>query len=88
MEKQVVVHRLDWFTRILLLLLGCVLLGFLLKPMVDPRPAAGTSEQRIKVDLNIEKIAGESLQLYGKQGSRYIPLSVSNSGSLEVFMSE
>jgi hypothetical protein len=88
MQKQVVVHHLDWFTRALLLFLGCVLLGFLLKPIIEPKPAVGGEEQRIKVDLNIEKIAGEQLQLYGKQGDRYIPLRVDNNGSLEVFVSE
>jgi len=68
MGKQVVVHRLDWFTRVILLFIGCVLLGFLLKPMVQPKAALGTSSDLVKV--NLDQIGGWSI------GHKAIPIIV------------
>ena len=58
METQVVVHRLDWFTRVILLFIMCILLGLLLKPIIQATPVLGIPEQRIRVDLNFDQFGG------------------------------
>jgi len=68
MEKQVVVHRLDWFTRVILLFIMCILLGLLLKPMIQATPVLGIPDQQI--DVNLNKIGGYSI------GFKAIPIII------------
>ncbi|MCD6407252.1 hypothetical protein J7L81_05220, partial [Candidatus Aerophobetes bacterium] len=59
---QVIVHKLDWYTRIVLTLIAATLVLIVLKPVFSPRQATATAQRQIiDVNLNIDKVGGEKI---------------------------
>lgn len=61
---QIVLHKLDWFTKIILTVIAAALIVILVKPFFITKEATATSEtqrQVIDVNLNIDQVGGEKI---------------------------
>jgi len=59
---QVVVHKLDWYTRIILTVIAITLMVMVLKPVFTPKEATASGQrQAIDVNLNIDRVGGEKI---------------------------
>jgi len=79
--QQIVLHKLDWYTKIVLTIIAAVLTMTLLKPLFTSNQAgAATERQRqvIDVNLNIDKVGGEKILRWweGERAEKGIPIYV------------
>jgi len=60
--QQVVIHKLDWYSKAVLTAIAVVLVILLFKPLfTSPKAVALTERQVLDVNLNIDKVGGEKL---------------------------
>jgi len=60
--QQVVVHRLDWYSKIILTVIAIALVALLFKPLLTSQKAVAlTGKQVLDVNLNIDKVGGQKL---------------------------
>ncbi|MBE0478651.1 hypothetical protein IBX65_05980 [Candidatus Aerophobetes bacterium] len=61
---QIVLHKLDWYTKLVLTVIAAALIAMLLKPFFTSREVGATAEiqrQIIDVNLNIDQVGGEKI---------------------------
>ena len=61
---QIVLHKLDWYTKLVLTVIAAALIVMLLKPLVTSREVGAAGEQQrqvIDVNLNIDQVGGEKI---------------------------
>ncbi len=76
---QIIIHRLDWYTKIVLTLIAVALLIMIFKPIITSERATASNERRvIDVNLNIDKVGGEKILRWweGERTEKGIPLYI------------
>jgi len=59
---QVVVHKLDWYSKVILTVIAVALVALLFKPLLTSQKAAALTERQVlDVNLNIDKVGGQKL---------------------------
>jgi|GEM_PF-3079954 len=59
---QVVVHKLDWYSKVILTVIAIALVALLFKPLLTSQKAVAlTGRQVLDVNLNIDKVGGQKL---------------------------
>ncbi|MCD6318964.1 hypothetical protein J7M02_07855 [Candidatus Aerophobetes bacterium] len=60
--QQVVVHKLDWYSKVILTVIAIALVALLFKPLLTSQKAVAlTGRQVLDVNLNIDKVGGQKL---------------------------
>ncbi len=60
--QQVVIHKLDWYSKAVLTVIAVVLVVLLFKPLFTSSKAVALTERQVlDVNLNIDKVGGEKL---------------------------
>jgi len=79
---QVIVHKLDWYTRIILTVIALTLLGMVFKPLFISREVTASANKEIRevldVNLNIDKVGGEKILRWweGERTEKGIPIYI------------
>lgn len=76
---QVIVHQLDWYTKLVLTVIAIALLAMILKPLLISKGAtASSSRQVLDVNLNIDKVGGEKILRWweGERTEKGIPIYI------------
>jgi hypothetical protein len=76
---QVIVHKLDWYTRIILTIIALTLLGMVFKPLfISPKVTASANREVLDVNLNIDKVGGEKILRWweGERTEKGIPIYI------------
>ena len=59
---QIVVHKLDWYTKLVLTIIAAALVVTILKPLYVSQKATAAGERHlVDVNLNIDRIGGEKV---------------------------
>lgn len=79
---QVIVHKLDWYTKVILTVIAFTLLWMILKPFFISREVSALAEKEVgevlNVNLNIDKVGGEKILRWweGERTEKGIPVYI------------
>lgn len=76
---QIVLHKLDWYTKLVLTVIAVALMIMLLKPLFTSEEAGAKNErQAIDVNLNIDQVGGEKILRWweGERTEKGIPIYI------------
>ena len=76
---QIVLHKVDWYTKLILTIIAAALTVMMLKPLFTSREATASAQnQVIDVNLNIDQVGGEKILRWWEEGrtEKGIPLYI------------
>ena len=86
---QIVLHKVDWYTKLILTIIAAALTVMMLKPLFISREATASAQNNaIDVNLNIDTVGGEKILRWWEEGRTEKGIPIYIDGEVKIINEE